>query len=70
MALMLPVTSDRIKARRRELAMTREALAVKAGISGATVQRIESGKNSPNLSTLAAIADALEVPVVDLIEVA
>ena len=48
--------------------LSQEQLAAAAGISRITVARLESGKYSPNMKTLARIAVALGVPVIDLIE--
>ena len=43
-------------------------LAEAAGVSRVTVARLERGKYSPNMKTLARIANALGVPVTELIE--
>lgn len=50
---------ERIRTRRDELGWSREALAVRAGVSPYTVQLIELGKANPRPSTLNAIASAL-----------
>ena len=52
---------------RRLRDFTQEELAAKAGISDAAVYHAENGSHSPRLSTLEAIADALDVEVQDLI---
>ncbi len=41
-------------------------LADQSGISAAMVSRIENGLVSPSIGTLAALAEALEVPIVSL----
>ena len=46
--------------------MTQEALSERARISVSFLSMIERGERSPHLETLAAIAEALEVPVADL----
>ena len=48
---------------RKAAGLTREQLAVKAGISSSTVVRTEHGKHDPSVATLNALADALGVPV-------
>lgn len=54
----------RILERRRELDMSQETLAEKSKVCRITISRIESGKcNSLLVSTLVAIADALETNV-------
>ncbi len=47
--------------------MTQEALALEAGIDRPSVVRIEAGQQSPTLDTLIRIADALDVPLRDLV---
>jgi len=49
-----------LRAARLDAGLTIEQLAVRAGIGGATVERIEHGKVSPHRSTLLALAIALE----------
>ena len=41
-------------------------LAEASGVSAAMISRIESGKVSPSLATLSALADALDVPIASL----
>jgi transcriptional regulator with XRE-family HTH domain len=53
----------RIKARRRELGLSQEALATIIDVSYQQVQRYESGKNSLNVEKLQEVAKALSVPV-------
>lgn len=59
---------SRIKALRLRRGMTQEALCEAAGISVDAVTRIEGGSRDPSLATLAKIAAALDVRVVDLLE--
>ncbi len=56
-----------IRKRREALGLTQEALCERAGISIDAVTRIENGKRVPSLSTLARIAGALDIRVVDLL---
>jgi transcriptional regulator with XRE-family HTH domain len=62
-------TADLVRAARQRAGLTQQDLAVRAGLAIRTVARIEAGEGSgePYLSTLTAIADALGVPVIDLV---
>jgi transcriptional regulator with XRE-family HTH domain len=60
-------TSKLVKAEREAAGLTQQALATTAGISMRTLARIEAGEDC-NVSTLAALADALDIPVARLIE--
>jgi transcriptional regulator with XRE-family HTH domain len=51
---------DNIKSLRRELALSRAALARKADLGLDTLLRLESGQSAPRLDTLLKVADALE----------
>lgn len=53
--------SERILIRREALRMTQEDLAEKIGKNQQDIYRYESGKFKPNLSSLIALAEALEV---------
>jgi len=53
------MTGAEIRRERLRLGMTQEALAHQAGVSWATVQKIETGKVKPHASTLKAIEAAL-----------
>lgn len=46
--------------RRKSLGLTRETVAVRAGLGSATVRRIENGEHDPRLGTLEAIATVLD----------
>src|SRR5688500_274887 len=59
----LPKIGARIKQERLKRGFTQEALAQRAGVSQNTVGYIERGMiDNPGVSTLRAIADALELP--------
>jgi transcriptional regulator with XRE-family HTH domain len=62
-----PHVGDCIAQLRRERGLTQESLAERAGISRETVKKIERQKRSPSLSMLETLAEALGVPVGDLI---
>ncbi|WP_299950969.1 helix-turn-helix transcriptional regulator [uncultured Ruegeria sp.] len=51
---------------RQSRAQSARRLAEQSGISAAMVSRIENGLVSPSIDTLAALAEALEVPIVSL----
>lgn len=51
-----------IRKHRRRGNMTLLALAQRAGLSQGMMSKIENGQTSPSLSTLAALADALSIP--------
>lgn len=57
----------RIRHARLHRNLTQEALAERAGIDRQAVNRIEQGHVSPRLDTLLLIADALGVPLADLV---
>ena len=56
----------RVRAFREAAELTQESLARAAGIGRVTLVRLESGKHTPKVSTLTAIAQVLERPVEDL----
>lgn len=60
--------AKQIAALRSERKLSQEALAAKAGINRVTLARIELAVHQPTLDTLDAIARALGVRLVDLIE--
>lgn len=47
---------------------SQDRLSKVSGVSRVTIARIETGKSSPNLKTLELIANALKVPVTDIVE--
>lgn len=52
---------DRIRQQRKKLKMNQEQLAIKAGITQATISAIELNKNEASYKTVAKIAKALDV---------
>lgn len=58
---------ERIRAVRLERGESQEAVARRADIATMTLLRVEHGRSQPSLATLAAIAEALEVPLADLL---
>ena len=57
-----------LKAIRKEKGMHQSQVAERSGVIASTYSRIETCNVSPNLSTLTAIASALEVPMSELFE--
>ncbi|MEW1551594.1 helix-turn-helix domain-containing protein [Streptomyces tsukubensis] len=57
----------RIRAARIQARLTQERLALDVGMDRSGYQRIEHGTNSPQLDTLLAIADALNIPLAELV---
>ena len=54
----------RVRARRDELGLTQEALALRCGYSNrSSINKIENGGNALNMDTIRKLADALDVPV-------
>ncbi|OGW75365.1 MAG: hypothetical protein A2Z72_06920 [Omnitrophica bacterium RBG_13_46_9] len=58
---------NRIKKIRKTKKITQSELAKNTGILRANISRLEKGKHSPNLETLEKIADALGIPVSNLV---
>lgn len=57
---MSPTLPAVIRARRKQVGLTIEALAFASKVSVATVQRLETGKHDPTLTTLGRIAEQLD----------
>lgn len=60
--------SARLKALRIERELTQDTLAKKAGLERKTVNRIENGHFSPNLSTLIRVCKVLKVKPSEVLE--
>ena len=59
---------SRLARLRKVKGVSQERLSKLSGVSRVTIARIETGKNSPNLKTLELLANALKVPVIDIVE--
>ncbi len=59
---------QKISAVRKSKGLTQEKLADRAQINLRTLQRIEKGRTTPHGETLKRIADALEIPVEELVD--
>lgn len=56
-----------MRAARQHAGLTQETVALRAEIRIATYSRIENGRSYPRLDTLIRIADAIGVPLRDLV---
>ncbi|MEU6496464.1 helix-turn-helix transcriptional regulator [Streptomyces sp. NPDC046984] len=57
---------ERIRAARLEANLTQEAVALRAETDRPSVVRIEQGQQAPTIDTLIRIAEAIDVPLRDL----
>lgn len=60
--------ANNLKSIRKEKGLHQSHVAQRSGVIASTYSRIETCNVSPNLSTLIAIAEALEVPMAELFE--
>jgi transcriptional regulator with XRE-family HTH domain len=60
--------SDNIKFYRQQRELSQKEICALIGINQAQYSRVENGKVEPNLASLRKIADALQVPVADLLK--
>jgi len=58
---------EQVRAWREVRGVSQRALAERAGMPYPMVARLELGQTDPRLSTLERLAEALEIPVVDLL---
>lgn len=61
------VVGDRIRAARAERKLTQEKLGQLTGLDRKTINRVEQATHSTHLDHLLLIADALDVPLADLV---
>jgi transcriptional regulator with XRE-family HTH domain len=64
---LLKILARHIKEQRKILDLSQEMLAERAGVSSNFLARIEIADKTPSLSTIVRLANALEVPVADLL---
>lgn len=60
--------SEKLRARRKEIGMTQQALATKVGVTFQQLQKYENGTNRISAGRLLAIARALKMPVARFFE--
>ncbi|MFH8792177.1 helix-turn-helix domain-containing protein [Streptomyces sp. NPDC017941] len=58
---------ERIRQARLDVSRTQEQVSLATGIDRPSIVRIEQGQQSPTLDTLFRIADAIGVPLADLV---
>jgi DNA-binding XRE family transcriptional regulator len=67
-ALAAMTLGERIKIQRERAGLSQQQLATLAGLSVSMVSQLEQGKKpDPRLSTVLAIADALDVSIIDIV---
>ena len=62
------VTGIKLARIRKEKGLSQEKLSEVSGVSRVTIARFETGVSSPKLQTLKRLADALKVPIDELID--
>ncbi|HEX2161408.1 MAG TPA: helix-turn-helix transcriptional regulator [Thermoleophilaceae bacterium] len=60
--------AENLRRRRKELGLSQEQLGARADIQMADISRYESGSRDPRITTVARLADALEVSIGDLLQ--
>jgi transcriptional regulator with XRE-family HTH domain len=65
---LYPGIGERILLARRRAGLNQREFGQRIGITHAAVSDLERGKSKPNLDNLAVIADALGVPLSDIVE--
>jgi transcriptional regulator with XRE-family HTH domain len=59
--------AENLRRRRKELGLSQEQLGTRANIQMADISRYESGSRDPRITTVARLAQALEVSIADLL---
>jgi transcriptional regulator with XRE-family HTH domain len=59
--------AENLRRRRKELGLSQEQLGTRANIQMADISRYESGSRDPRITTVARLAQALEVPIAELL---
>ena len=67
--LLLAALADRIREWREALEVSRETIAKRSGLSVSTIRRIEAGTVDPKISTIWALAKAMETEIYELADV-
>jgi transcriptional regulator with XRE-family HTH domain len=60
--------AENLRRRRKELGLSQEQLGARANIQMADISRYESGSRDPRVTTIARLAQALDVPIAELLE--
>jgi transcriptional regulator with XRE-family HTH domain len=67
--LFLAALADRIRDWREALEVSRETVAKRSGLSVSTIRRIEAGTGDPKITTLWALAKAMEAELYEIVDV-
>ncbi|HEU0018859.1 MAG TPA: helix-turn-helix transcriptional regulator [Thermoleophilaceae bacterium] len=59
--------ASNLRRRRKELGLSQEQLGTRANIQMADISRYENGSRDPRISTVARLAEALDVTIADLL---
>jgi transcriptional regulator with XRE-family HTH domain len=65
-----PALGDAVRALRQQAALSQETLAERSGLDPSAIARIESGRTDPTWGDVRRIAQALDVPLEELAELA
>jgi transcriptional regulator with XRE-family HTH domain len=60
--------AENLRRRRKELGLSQEQLGARANIQMADISRYESGSRDPRITTVARLAEALDISIADLID--
>jgi transcriptional regulator with XRE-family HTH domain len=60
--------AENLRRRRKELGLSQEQLGARANIQMADISRYESGSRDPRITTIARLAEALDVPIAELLD--
>jgi len=66
---LLHAFGEHLRALRKQRGLSQQALADEADISWPTVQRVEAGSQSATLEVLAALAQALDISLKELVDI-
>ena len=65
---LVAILARNVRARRRELGLTQEALAERCGLHPTYISGIETGDRNPSLKALGGLAEALCLPLAVLLQ--
>ena len=66
---LIKAIGEKIQLLRKKRGLSQEQLAYEADIMLSQIGRIERGETNPTISTLAVLAEALQVPLTELVDV-
>lgn len=65
--LLIAAFADELRSRRAALRLSQEELAHRAGVNRTYIAKLELAKNQPTLTVMLRVAQALEIPLPELI---